>query len=167
MRLMLLEVETGERVPATISRTHTWPSSLKKAGWQFSWKDLVRVEGAHFFKITLDSRPDRIEGILMLSVYFDEMVYMNNLELAPGNVGKEKKYDYVAGALIAFGCRFSLEHGRGDYQGYLTFESKSKLIPLYQEKYGARRTGGLKMYIDPIQGERLIETYLRSEKTEP
>ncbi len=47
-------------------------------------------EGAHFFKITLDSSPERVEGIVMLSVYFGEMVYMNNLELAPQNVGKGK-----------------------------------------------------------------------------
>lgn len=102
----------------------------------------------------------------MFSIYFGEMVYMNNLETAPENIGKNKKYERVAGSLIAFGCKFSLEYGKGDYHGYLTFESKTKLIPLYKEKYGAIHVGGLKMYIDPIQGERLILEYLESKRGE-
>jgi len=44
----------------------------------------------------------------MLSVYFEEMVVMNNLEAAPWNIGKTKQYDRVAGSPMAFACRFSL-----------------------------------------------------------
>lgn len=99
----------------------------------------------------------------MLSVYFEEMVVMNNLEAAPWNIGQAKQYDRVAGSLLAFACRFSLEHGRSHYQGFLAFESKTELIPLYQQKYGAISAGGLKMFIEPAQGEQLIQQYLSSD----
>ena len=54
----------------------------------------------------------------------------NNLEAAPWNIGKTKLYDRVAGSLLAFACRFSLEHGRDNYQGLPAFDSKTELIPL-------------------------------------
>jgi len=58
------------------------------------------------------------------------MIMTNNLEAAPWNIGKTKLYDRVAGSLLAFACRFSLEHGRDNYQGFLAFDSKTELIPL-------------------------------------
>lgn len=52
-------------------------------------------------------------------------------------------------------------------QGFLTFESKTELIPIYTRKYGAIRASGLKMSIDNAQGEKLIAHYLvgKSEST--
>jgi hypothetical protein len=165
MLIKLFEVETGQEVEATISKLRPSEAPLKKDGWNFNWRGLHRTDGSSFFKITLNDSPDQIEGLLMLSVYFGEMVYMNNLELAPRNIGKGKKYDWVAGCLIAYGCRFSLEEGKGNYQGYLTFESKTELIPLYAQKYGAIRTMGQKMFIDIDQGERLMDQYLRNDQS--
>jgi hypothetical protein len=166
MRVKLLEVETGQEVEATISIAKPSDAPLKKDGWKFNWRELLRTEGSSFFKITLNDSPKRVEGIVMLSVYFGEMVYMNNLELAPYNIGKGKKYDWVAGCLIAYGCRFSFEEGKGNYQGFLTFESKTELIPWYAKKYGAVRTLGQKMFIDIDQGEKLIEHYLGKNQSE-
>lgn len=160
MQIKLLEVETGQEVDAVISVAISSDAPLKKDGWKFNWRELFRTEGASFFKIALNNSPKKVEGFVMFSIYFGEMVYMNNLELAPHNIGKRKKYDWIAGCLIAYGCRFSLEEGKGNYQGFLTFESKTELIPLYVEKYGAIRTLGQKMFIDHTQGETLIEQYL-------
>ncbi len=51
---------------------------LKKDGWQFNWQKLSKVEGAMFFKITLKNSPAKVEGLLMLTLINDEMLYMNN-----------------------------------------------------------------------------------------
>ena len=102
-----------------------------------------------------------IEGVLMFSVMYEEMVYMNNIEIAPHNLGAKGKYDNVAGCLIAYGCLKSFELGKNTYRGYLTFESKSKLIPLYQNKYGATLAAGQRMFIEPEVGLELIEKYLK------
>jgi hypothetical protein len=133
---------------------------LKKDGWQFTWKKLAKIEGAQFYKITLKESPSKLEGLLMITLINDEMLYMNNLELAPHNYGSKGKYENVAGCLIAFACKKSFELGRGNYLGFLSFDSKTELISLYEEKYGAILAMGQKMFIDPGQGRKLMEKYL-------
>jgi hypothetical protein len=96
----------------------------------------------------------------MVSIQFGEMVYMNNLEVAPQNYGKNKKYDMVAGCLIAFACRFSLIYGKNAYAGFLAFDSKTQLIEYYCEKYGAKHAIGQRLYFDPETGKNLINIYL-------
>jgi len=46
----------------------------------------------------------------------------------------------------------------------LTFESKTVLIDVYREKYGATQTFKNKMYISPQQGMKLISKYLDHKK---
>ena len=96
----------------------------------------------------------------MFSLMNEEMLYMNNLEVALQNYGSNGKYDNVAGCLIAFGCLKSIELGQNAYKGYLTFESKTELLQLYQDKYGATSAMGHRMFIDPMVGLQLIEKYL-------
>ena len=134
---------------------------VKKDGWQFTWRTLYKTEGAEFYKLSLLSESTKVEGILMLSVMYDEMLYMNNIEIAPHNLGSNGKFDNVAGCLIAYGCLKSFEMGKNTYKGYLTFESKTKLIPLYQKKYGATLAVGQRMFIEPDVGLELIEKYLK------
>lgn len=96
----------------------------------------------------------------MLSVMYSEMLYMNNIEVVPHNFGKNGKYNHVAGALIAYACMKSFELGKNNYRGYLTFESKTELITLHQNKYKATLAMGQKMFIDPESGLKLMKTYL-------
>ena len=63
--------------------------------------------------------------------------------------------------MIAFGYKLCLEKGLGNYKGYLVFDSKERLIPLYERKYGAVHTMGRSMYIGPVSGPTLIEKYLK------
>ncbi|MGB0932057.1 MAG: hypothetical protein ACPGVB_14835, partial [Chitinophagales bacterium] len=109
--------------------------------------------------------PKTLEGLLMLTLVGEEMVYMDNVELAPHNYGSEGKYENVAGCLIAFACDKSFQLGQGHYVGFLSFDSKTQLISLYQEKYGARIAMGYKMYIDDDRGAELIKKYLNISPT--
>ena len=54
--------------------------------------------------------------------------------------------------------------GKGHFIGFLVFDSKTKLISLYENKYGATRIGGQRMYIDPKAGRKLIKQYLGNIK---
>lgn len=85
--------------------------------------------------------------------------YMAFVEVAPHNRGANKKYDRVAGCLIAFACRLSFKNGKGHYLGYLAFdvleESKAderKLMALYCKKYNALRCGETTMIVPPDGG---------------
>lgn len=163
MKVYLEEVTSKESIEAVISKAEVKELPLRRDGWQFTWRSLGKTEGSDFYKMTKVDTPSDIEGMLMLTVINEEMLYMNNIEVAPHNYGSKGKYDHVAGCLIAFGCYKSLELGKNSYRGYLSFDSKTELINLYEEKYGATHAMGHKMFFDPEAGKRLIEKYLPIE----
>ena len=92
-------------------------------------------------------------------------VYMAFVEVAPHNRGDEKKYERVAGCLIAFAWRQSFIKGK---EGYLAFDVKEekkkdeiKLMELYSQKYGAARLENTTtMIILPEGSEKLIREFL-------
>ncbi|HEY3390388.1 MAG TPA: hypothetical protein VGK38_12490 [Prolixibacteraceae bacterium] len=136
---------------------------LKKDGWNFNWRQLSIEKNRHTYVLRTLNSPDQAEGAMCLRFEHD-MLIMDALELAPHNIGqKNKRYDYVAGCLIAFGCRESFKT-KGNYKGFLTFISKTNLIKWYAEKYGAELALGQRMFIDWENGERLIEKYLNRTK---
>ena len=160
MKIRLKDVGTGKLYEGQILESFPNEMPLRKDGWQFTWKKLAKVEGAQFYKITLKKSPEAIEGVLMITLINDEMLYMNNVEVAPHNYGRKGKYENVAGCLIAFACKKSVELGKGHYLGFLSFDSKTELISLYQDKYGATWAMGQKMFIDPVNGRKLMGKYL-------
>jgi len=164
MKVKVLETRTGSEKRAEIKRILRKEIPLKKDGWNFNWRELFKIEGSNLYKITLLETPEQIEGIFMMTIYNEEMVFMNNIELAPSNIGKKKKYDNIAGYLLAFGCRESFEKGKGNYHGFLSFDSKTELIELYQNKYGANIAMGHKMYFGPEAGKKLMKKYLDIKK---
>lgn len=132
---------------------------LKKDGWNFDWNKVNKEKKSEVYILRLLEKPFSIEGMLLLKNE-DGMLIIDLVEIAPHNIGtSNKRFDNVAGCLIAFACResFNLE---SDYKGFLTFTSKSNLIELYQEKYGAILTLGRKMYIDDRSALKLIQKYL-------
>ncbi|MEO1050824.1 MAG: hypothetical protein AAFX87_09360 [Bacteroidota bacterium] len=135
---------------------------LKKDGWDFNWKKLSTLENGQTYLLSTVNSPNQTEGALCLKIEYD-MLIMEALELAPPNVGRDKRYDYVAGCLIAFGCKESFKIS-GAYKGFLTFVAKTKLIQWYQQQYGAELALGQRMFTDWETGEKLIEKYLNRTK---
>lgn len=160
MKTKILEKSTELEKIAKIQLLKKKEIPLKKEGWNFNWRQLAKVEGSRLYKITLEETPSKIEGVLMLTLFNDEMLFMNNIEVAPHNLGKGKEYDNVAGCLLAFACKESFERGKGNYQGFLSFDSKTELIELYAHKYGASVAMGNKMLFDPQTGRKLMKKYL-------
>ena len=136
---------------------------LKKYGWNFNWRQLSKDENGQTFVLRTLNSPDQIEGALQLKFEYN-MLIMDALELAPHYIGqRNKRYDYVAGCLIAFACRESFKI-EDNYKGFLTFVSKTNLIEWYVRKYGAELALGQRMFINWENGERLIEKYLHRTK---
>lgn len=136
---------------------------LKKDGWHFTWRTIIKRKQTNTYVLRLKSNPSSIQGVLHLRRK-DGMLIMDLVEIAPHNIGrKNKRYTHVAGCLIAFACResFKLE---SSYKGFLTFESKTRLIDWYKENYYAQIAMGQKMFIEPTDGEKLINIYLKRNK---
>jgi hypothetical protein len=126
-----------------------------------NWRALAREhKNAWFYKLVKSDAPFQIEGMLMLTIAFEEMVQMNNIEIAPHNIGHDGEYNHIAGCLIAYACLKSFELGKNHYHGFLSFESKTVLMDMYQHKYGASHAMGHKMYFDNEAGDNLIQKYL-------
>lgn len=144
----------AEIVPAT------GKMPLKKDGWNFDWNKLIKEKNTKTYVLRLKNETQSVEGILQLRLEND-MLIMDVIEIAPHNIGSSnKKFDYVAGCLIAFSCRESFKI-EGNYKGFLTFISKTSLIDWYKSKYGATQALGQRMFIDDSMGMELIEKYLK------
>lgn len=160
MKVRLNEVDTGDIIEAVILKAEKKDLPMKKDGWQFAWRSLGQIEGAQFYKLTTINTAHRIEGMLMLTLINDEMLYMNNIEVASHNYGSSGKYENVAGSLLGFACYQSFKQGKNDYLGFLSFESKTQLIKLYADKYGATIAIGQRMFFDSKAGKALMDKYL-------
>lgn len=160
MEVKIIEVQKNQEIPAIISSTDFRDMPKKKDGWNFNWRALFKVEGGEIYKLTLQNNEDEIEGVIMLTLMNEEMLYMNTIEIAPHNYGSNGQFEGVAGCLIAFGCFKSIELGKNNYKGFLTFESKTVLIDFYRQKYGATLAWGQRMFISSEVGEKLIKQYL-------
>ena len=145
MKIKLKDVANNKLTDALILQADLKDLHTEDEGWNFNWKQLFKLSDM-CFKIVLASTPEIIEGLMVISVINGEMVYINTVESAPHNIGAGKKYDYVAGCLFAYACELSLRLGKKGYIGFVPFDSKTLLIPLYKAKYGATHIGGSRMY---------------------
>jgi len=127
----------------------------KKSGWKFNWKTEFIAPEKQVFKIVLQQQPDIIQGLICFEKKRDH-IFMPLIETAPHNLGKTKKYFGVAGNLVAFGCKLSFESG---FEGYIAFESKTKLIEHYEKTLGAKLLFGLHMELDTNASIKLINRY--------
>jgi hypothetical protein len=159
LMIFILDKIKNELVKAEIVLMNLQSIPLKKEGWNFNWRQYLKEKTGQAYILRTIESPQIIQGALFLKVEH-EMLIMEVLEIAPQNIGSEnKRYDYVAGCLIAFACRESFKI-QGAYKGFLTFVSKTSLIKWYSEKYGAELALGQRMFIDWENGEKLIEKYL-------
>ena len=163
--IYILDKINNELIQSEIIPMNKTTIPYKKDGWNFNWRQLLQNKDSRTYILRTLNSPNQTEGALQLTVEYD-MLIMDALELAPYNIGQQnKRYDYVAGCLIAFACRksFMIE---GDYKGFLTFVSKTNLIQWYSKKYGAELALGQRMFINWENGERLIEKYLNRTKVD-
>jgi len=133
---------------------------LKKDGWNFDWD---KSFGAISQKIAYLEN-ENIQGL----VEFEEVpssLYniIYRIELAPENIGKNKKIDNIAGTLFAYVAKDSLDAG---FEGFVVFDSKTLLIDHYVEKYGAKVLFGNRLYFDTEASKALINKFLKGEINE-
>ena len=153
----LVNVVTGDSFPTDISiiEKKDFKYISKKEGWLFDWKSEFMKPDRDVYKLTIVNNQSVIQGMISLSVREDH-VYMNLIESAAFNKGKEKVYEGVPGNLVAFACRLSFQRG---FEGYLSFLSKTNLINHYEKTLGAVHFGGNLMIINTTAALKLINKY--------
>ena len=130
---------------------------LKKNGWNFDWKTEFNDLTKEIYKLTIVNNPDIIQGLLSITVESDH-IFINLLESAPFNIGKQKLYEGVAGNLVAYACKVSFQKG---YDGFVAFTAKSRLIKHYKETLSAYHFKNRRMIIDTNAAKFLVTKYFK------
>lgn len=132
--------------------------ATKKSGWNFNWKKELDDNAKEVYKLVITSSPDIIQGLLSLTIEPDH-IFMNLVESAPFNIGKNKLYEGVAGNLVAFACQLSFQRG---FDGFVAFDAKTKLIQHYEKTLGAVQFRGQRMIIPTHAAQILLDKYFKS-----
>jgi hypothetical protein len=131
---------------------------IKKKEWLFDWHKELKDKNNKVYKMTTVENKNIIQGLV--SLYVDEeFVFVNLVENAKFNRGKEKIYLGVGGNLFAYACLKSKELGFG---GCISFLSKTSLFEYYNKSLGAIRTIGQRMAILEDDAQVLIKHYFKN-----
>ena len=156
----ILNTISGDSFQTEVSRLTTIDliNITKKNNWKFDWKSEFNDIQKEVYKLSIVNNSKIIQGLLSLTIEKDH-VFMNLLESAPFNIGKNKLYEGVSGNLVAFACKLSFQKG---FEGYVAFTSKTNLIKHYEENLGAYHFKNQRMILEPIASKKLVEKYFKS-----
>jgi hypothetical protein len=130
---------------------------IKKTDWVFNWKGEYNDKSKQVFKLTTVNNPTIIQGLICLIDKGDH-VFMELIESAKFNKGKNKLYHGVAGNLVAFACKMSFEL---NYEGVVSFIAKTQLVGHYEQTLGAKLFAGNRMFIDTREATVLVKKYFK------
>lgn len=148
---------TGDSFETQILEIEKTDLKSIKTGWNFDWITEHKSE-ATVYKLIIEENYDVIQGLISLQ-FREGFVFVELIENADFNIGRNKVYNGVAGNLFAFACKQSWD--KGDY-GYISFHAKSNLIPHYEKLLGAKRIGkSTQMIIEPQEALALIKHYYK------
>ena len=156
----ILNTISGDSFPTEVSRlTKTDLKQVtRKNGWSFNWRIELNDNEKEVYKLTISNNPNIMQGLLSLTIESDH-VFMDLVESAPFNIGKNKLYEGVAGNLVAYACKVSFQKG---FDGFVAFDAKTKLIQHYEKTLGAYSFGGQRMIIPTQPSQILIDKYFKS-----
>lgn len=157
----ILNTISGDSFPTEVSilTKSDLKNTTKKKGWNFNWRLEFNNEETEQYKLTIINNPSIIQGLLSLTIENDH-VFINLLESAPFNIGRNKLYEGVAGNLVAFACKVSFQKG---FEGFVAFTAKSHLIKHYEKTLGAFHFKNQRMIIDTRSAKRLVEKYFKTK----
>lgn len=124
---------------------------LQKQGWNFDWSK----EKGNLVQLTLVDSDD-IQGLV---AYHNDQgfTFVDLVESAPHNIGKDKQYSGVGGHLFAIAAEESFRAGN---DGYISFTPKTALKEHYAKELGAKEISLGNMFLDTEASLVLIRKYM-------
>ena len=106
--------------------------------------------------MSLDSE---ILGLIALNVVEpEERIEVALLASSIENIGKKKKFDRIAGTLIAFACREAIRNYNWEFP-CVSLIPKTEIRTHYIKKYGML-DGGRQLYLEDVPLHKIIKEYL-------
>lgn len=156
---MLINKNSGKLLDSLIEKVvkSDFKFISKSQQYIFDWSEESENE---VFKIFLKDQDDRILGLISLVDLPNEYrIHINLIEIGRDNRGKDKEIENIAGCLIAFACQLAFDK---NYFGFVSLKPKTRLVDLYQNKYGFRQFGRL-LAVEQVSAMSLINKYLDNE----
>jgi hypothetical protein len=120
----------------------------------FNWKKLKGVY--KIFKLSLDGE---ILGLIALNIVEpEERIEIALLAISAENIGKEKKFDRIAGTLIAFACKEAIRNYNWKFP-CVSLIPKTEIKAHYIKNYGML-DGGRQLYLEDVPLHKIIKEYL-------
>lgn len=150
-------VETGERLEVIVSPVIDKDFNiLTKKRYLFPWKEWK--DKAWLYKLCTPNG-NKIFGVMaLIDVPEDKRMEIKLLASSIENVGKKKRYNGIAGCLIAYACRESVIKYAD--LACVSLVPKTKLKNHYVKKYNMIDSGGKQVYLDGKSLNDLIVKYL-------
>jgi len=152
----IIEVATGRKLKTSVTPLANADfKQITKRRYFFDWKKERGV--ADLFKLTLQGESE-ILGLLALIDFPREFrVQIHLLCVSQENLGKDKKYEGIAGSLIAFAGRVAI--AKYFEQACISLLPKTELRSHYKSKYGMI-DGGPQLFLEGARLNELIKKYL-------
>lgn len=145
---------TGERLPAVISRLSTEEIALldNSNRFDFEWRRQLQFE---IFGLRLNISQEVIGLISLERQPKNLAIEIKLIANAREHLGSKKRYDRIAGSLIAFACQRSFD---SDFDGFVYLKPKTSIIRHYRQKYGFSDTGN-NLFSDTNNSKQIIKEY--------
>jgi hypothetical protein len=147
---------SGEVFDTLISQVTVF-KKISKVDWSFNWQTEIKDKSRSVFKLTTLNNLTVIHGLISFTDKGDH-IFMDLIESAKFNKGKNKLYRGVAGNLVAYACKTAFEKG---YDGVVSFVAKTQLIDHYALTLGAKVFSGNRMFIDTREAYILTTKYFK------
>jgi hypothetical protein len=144
---------TGESFDTEISSVKS--SEIKSDDWLFNWTKEINNKTRNVFKLTIKDDVDTIQGLVSFEARQGHL-FLHLVESANFDKGKNKLFLGVAGNLFAYTCKCSFEL---NFDGFISFISKTVLKEHYAKTLGARVLYGDTMVIETPEAKKLVQQY--------
>ncbi len=154
VNVFIIDTSTNEVVECTIQKVNrsSLLSILRNNHFHFDWKLELTIE-----VYVLKLKDETALGLISMAIIPEELrIEIKLLESTKENIGKTKKYDGIAGCLIAFACREAFKKG---FNGFVSLVPKTELINHYVHEYGFIQAGR-HLATDLKNSKNLIDRYL-------
>lgn len=128
---------------------------LTKKRFSFSWNAFRNL--ATVYKLQIKGEEDILGVIGLIDWPGEKRIEIKLLASSVENIGNGKRYNGIAGCLIAFACRQAVS--RYGAEACVSLVPKTELIEHYMKKYHMQNAGW-QLYLDGTNLIKLLKEYL-------
>ncbi|MGP8216514.1 MAG: N-acetyltransferase [Bacteroidia bacterium] len=136
--MYIIEKATGKKYPVTIEQAGKADyKRLSKEKYVFNWK---KEKKHNVFKLRRTANEDILGALSLQGHEKEKRVEIRLLSVAEDSMGKNKKYERIAGTLIAYACREAVKlYGTDATVSFIPVDGLKKY---YINKYNMADSGG-------------------------